>query len=110
MCDLFNLKFVFFFKQKTAYEMRISDWSSDVCSSDLARRGARCRSPPRGRAAAAREPALRPGTGARRCRLRQGRWWRFGKGLACARPREDAAIIGEQIGRASCRERGCQYV
>src|SRR3546814_2156627 len=31
---------VFFFKQKTAYEMRISDWSSDVCSSDLdARRG-----------------------------------------------------------------------
>src|SRR3546814_13664829 len=31
MCSLF----VFFFKQKTAYEMRISDWSSDVCSSDL---------------------------------------------------------------------------
>src|SRR3546814_8633878 len=29
----------FFFKQKTAYEMRISDWSSDVCSSDLGRRG-----------------------------------------------------------------------
>src|SRR3546814_2368473 len=31
----FSLLF-FFFKQKTAYEMRISDWSSDVCSSDLA--------------------------------------------------------------------------
>src|SRR3546814_9149077 len=31
---LFYLVF-FFFKQKTAYEMRISDWSSDVCSSDL---------------------------------------------------------------------------
>src|SRR3546814_13801653 len=30
---------VFFFKQKTAYEMRISDWSSDVCSSDLAKFG-----------------------------------------------------------------------
>src|SRR3546814_8050772 len=30
---------VFFFKQKTAYEMRISDWSSDVCSSDLASGG-----------------------------------------------------------------------
>src|SRR3546814_5976563 len=29
---------VFFFKHKTAYEMRISDWSSDVCSSDLAAR------------------------------------------------------------------------
>src|SRR3546814_6637945 len=34
MCWLFLL--FFFFKQKTAYEMRISDWSSDVCSSDLA--------------------------------------------------------------------------
>src|SRR3546814_8721487 len=32
----FNIHF-FFFKQKTAYEMRISDWSSDVCSSDLAK-------------------------------------------------------------------------
>src|SRR3546814_4972242 len=31
----------FFFKQKTAYEMRISDWSSDVCSSDLDRSAAR---------------------------------------------------------------------
>src|SRR3546814_15745679 len=31
-----NMRFVFLFKQKTAYEMRISDWSSDVCSSDLA--------------------------------------------------------------------------
>src|SRR3546814_9102799 len=31
----------FFFKQKTAYEMRISDWSSDVCSSDLERTGRR---------------------------------------------------------------------
>src|SRR3546814_6448399 len=31
----------FFFKQKTAYEMRISDWSSDVCSSDLVHRGGR---------------------------------------------------------------------
>src|SRR3546814_10247401 len=30
--------FIFFFKQKTAYDMRISDWSSDVCSSDLHRR------------------------------------------------------------------------
>src|SRR3546814_3720151 len=31
---------IFFFKQKTAYEMRISDWSSDVCSSDLGLGGA----------------------------------------------------------------------
>src|SRR3546814_9569918 len=34
MCILMKCV-VFFFKQKTAYEMRISDWSSDVCSSDL---------------------------------------------------------------------------
>src|SRR3546814_1369873 len=31
----FSVTYFFFFKQKTAYEMRISDWSSDVCSSDL---------------------------------------------------------------------------
>src|SRR3546814_5617932 len=37
---------LFFFKQKTAYEMRISDWSSDVCSSDLRpiAQGLRCAS------------------------------------------------------------------
>src|SRR3546814_20098684 len=35
MCLFLWLIFFFFFKQKTAYEMRISDWSSDVCSSDL---------------------------------------------------------------------------
>src|SRR3546814_6512351 len=38
LCDLFCcfcMVCFFFFKQKTAYEMRISDWSSDVCSSDL---------------------------------------------------------------------------
>src|SRR3546814_6549457 len=35
VCSLLPFVFFFFFKQKTAYEMRISDWSSDVCSSDL---------------------------------------------------------------------------
>src|SRR3546814_4305166 len=37
MYFVFSILFLvfFFFKQKTAYEMRISDWSSDVCSSDL---------------------------------------------------------------------------
>src|SRR3546814_12957535 len=58
---------VFFFKQKTAYEMRISDWSSDVCSSDLHRLGAsgasllahdRCR-PPCPAAAGAHQPGAR---------------------------------------------------
>src|SRR3546814_8269141 len=37
MCYICVVMHFFFFKQKTAYEMRISDWSSDVCSSDLAR-------------------------------------------------------------------------
>src|SRR3546814_3509955 len=35
LCCLLFICIFFFFKQKTAYEMRISDWSSDVCSSDL---------------------------------------------------------------------------
>src|SRR3546814_6070125 len=35
MCYLRGVGDICFFKQKTAYEMRISDWSSDVCSSDL---------------------------------------------------------------------------
>src|SRR3546814_2484590 len=35
MYTVLGAVFVFFFKQKTAYEMRISNWSSDVCSSDL---------------------------------------------------------------------------
>src|SRR3546814_5829648 len=41
--------FFVFFKQKTAYEMRISDWSSDVCSSDLCRRVLPGQGPARGR-------------------------------------------------------------
>src|SRR3546814_16268565 len=35
LCEVCTCSSFFFFKQKTAYEMRISDWSSDVCSSDL---------------------------------------------------------------------------
>src|SRR3546814_1776309 len=85
--------FFFFFKQKTAYEMRISDWSSDVCSSDLN---------------AGREhgvaDVLAGVVGDRPAAL--GR-----DADHPARP----AIFGEQIvdikiGRASCRERVCQYV
>src|SRR3546814_17470293 len=47
-CVVYMSFIFFFFKQKTAYEMRISDWSSDVCSSDL---------PPRIRGPVARHPA-----------------------------------------------------
>src|SRR3546814_3539080 len=46
----------FFFKQKTAYEMRISDWSSDVCSSDL-------QYPRVGRGAAPPPEGIRPASG-----------------------------------------------
>src|SRR3546814_12399836 len=53
---MFTLEF-FFFTQKTAYEMRISDWSSDVCSSDLSRRPRRVPSP------APPAPRCRPSVG-----------------------------------------------
>src|SRR3546814_7931408 len=49
---------IFFFKQKTAYEMRISDWSSDVCSSDL---GQLCRHGGRGGAGRGNEGSRRSG-------------------------------------------------
>src|SRR3546814_6271332 len=57
-----SISLFFFFKQKTAYELRISDWSSDVCSSDLKRGvGGAAGRPPAG--CQARRPgydALRP--------------------------------------------------
>src|SRR3546814_3604802 len=53
LCCLYSFYF-FFFKQKTAYEMRISDWSSDVCSSDSAGQA-----PPKRYQSAARSPATR---------------------------------------------------
>src|SRR3546814_2269587 len=56
------IRFFFFFKQKTAYEMRISDWSSDVCSSDLADA---CRNRRRARG------SVRQGPG-------RGQFWRSG--------------------------------
>src|SRR3546814_5295070 len=110
--------FFFFFKQKTAYEMRISDWSSDVCSSDLedfAARTARPRVAHRPEIVARRDAddAL---FGQARDLLPQverfvvsviaGRGQSFGReapGLGDQRPRME-------IGRASCRERVCQYV
>src|SRR3546814_5778713 len=92
------LFFLFFFKQKTAYEMRISDGSSDVCSSDLAQtRGgtADARGPVETRAPNApdQEPAFEDQTRA-------------------PQPSDLAAVTTStvEIGRASCRERVCQYV
>src|SRR3546814_10222933 len=52
--------FFFFFKQKTAYEMRISDWSSDVCSSDLYNSGGFNPSVPASQEPSAPQPAYGP--------------------------------------------------
>src|SRR3546814_9623246 len=98
----------FFFKQKTAYEMRISDWSSDVCSSDL-KHHVRIH---------LEETAIAvPGeTGIARRRRKpldrlvveaqvQHRVHHAGHGYARA-----GAHRHQKIGRASCRESVCQYV
>src|SRR3546814_6905550 len=81
LVHLFPL-FFFFFKQKTAYEMRISDWSSDVCSSDLVGR----------------------------YRLHLPRASDAQRGDQGSRDGGDGQADPHQIGRASCRERVCQYV
>src|SRR3546814_5981866 len=93
----------FFFKQKTAYEMRISDWSSDVCSSDLVRLEAFVVLAHDDQVDVVVQ-AADAGIGAGRAHV--------GKEievLAQDRMRVDR-LRQLQIGRASCRERVCQYV
>src|SRR3546814_3103610 len=87
--------FFFFFKQKTAYELRISDWSSDVCSSDLLPDGTPLTSALQRMATARRQEAATIRA--------QGQ-----KNAQIIRAEADAQA--SQIGRASCRERVCQYV
>src|SRR3546814_10867486 len=82
---------VFFFKQKTAYEMRISDWSSDVCSSDLFR-GLPIRIEQLSRMVTAKSATATK------------------KGLADGTVDIVIGTHAVQIGSASCRERVCQYV
>src|SRR3546814_4532839 len=96
---------LFFFKQKTAYEMRISDWSSDVCSSDLfvARRASEVAEVLEAADKARRETG---GTLAG--------YIAYEAGLALEQrlfplANQCSGAMG-QIGRASCRERVCQYV
>src|SRR3546814_5199322 len=86
MCSVrgYALFFFFFFKQKTAYEMRISDWSSDVCSSDL-------------------ELFKSQETIEKHRASRQG----YKHSEETKRKISESQI---EIGRASCRERVCQYV
>src|SRR3546814_7943425 len=94
----------FFFKQKTAYEMRISDWSSDVCSSDLRQSFGAVGMK---RTAAGRSVVwLALENDVPDFRM-QGATQRSGW------PRQsgaDAGANGQKIGRASCRERVCKYV
>src|SRR3546814_2839676 len=103
--------YFFFFKLMTAYDMRISDWSSDVCSSDLPR--------------VSEKSAIAQGP----CRSTQAAFDEFPvdqvpERLDILRPRVAVIdvigvfphiagkqrVIGAEIGRASCRERVCQYV
>src|SRR3546814_20406944 len=88
-----------FFKQKTAYEMRISDWSSDVCSSDLPPAAWQaCRRPPRSRPCRERGAKRHNHRSARSLPPPSSTWFPGGR----PRPAE--------LGRASCRESVCQYV
>src|SRR3546814_6941376 len=98
----------FFFEQKTAYEMRISDWSSDVCSSDLQ--------------AGRRDPGGADGDHAvdgvaGQAGLGQAVLRRLGQQRHRVVDEERVAVLPVrraevplEIGRAPCRERVCQYV
>src|SRR3546814_3246696 len=103
--------FVFFFKQKTAYEMRISDWSSDVCSSDLhpTIRAPRCKRilPTRHEDHVQNDEQRPPGS-----QIEEARDIAFGNGHAVGGQQHQQEQDWEEreIGRASCRERECQYV
>src|SRR3546814_14797922 len=98
---------MFFFKQKTAYEMRISDWSSDGALPIWADPAARLlRQRPRG--VAPGQPSVAQLSLARRRRRTPGRAGpaRLAQPLRAGR-RGD---LGEEIGRESCRERVLQHV
>src|SRR3546814_2748906 len=86
----FCLILFFFVKQKTAYEMRISDWSSDVCSSDLTQYF----------------PAADRNRTDRHALFYSVRR-DLPEGYCCSGAFRSSA---DKIGRASCRERVCQYV
>src|SRR3546814_6461957 len=93
----------FLFKQKTAYEMRISDWSSDVCSSDL---------PQRLLLGDDRLEAVEIGL-ALDVEVLVALALDDRAGLVLDKHERTGAenvLLVPQIGRASCRERVCQYV
>src|SRR3546814_6275261 len=108
-CALFI--FFCFFKQKKAYEWRISDWRSDVCSSDLVFGCVACGK--EGLALrCALEEALAPVEEARRARVQRHAVLGV---IDCRREQVSPFELAEfllhrQIGTASCRARVCQYV
>src|SRR3546814_8755504 len=105
----------FFFKQKTAYEMRISDWSSDVCSSDLVLLQMAVASvadsdgKPQGLVLTFRDIAQTAGI-VRELSFRSSHDALTGLPNRAAFTRHLRRCVSEEIGRASCRERVGQYV
>src|SRR3546814_1311221 len=98
--------------------MRISDWSSDVCSSDLISGGSMSEQKKRkiailgggvGALTSAFYLASQPGAAEKYEITVYSIGWRLGGKCATGRNPEFGNRIEEQIGRASCRERGCQY-
>src|SRR3546814_19197108 len=92
----------FFFKQKTAYELRISDWSSDVCSSDLSRRARRRAMTAHGRSRASRSSSRSAIT-----------TWPTTSSTSCSRappmrPRSEERRVGKEC-VSTCRSRWSQY-
>src|SRR3546814_9895817 len=95
---LMSVIFFFFFKQKTADEMRISDWSSDVCSSDLI-----CEKLNELRGQIAGSPVAHD-----RIRKKYKTKNTVGYSVNAFIDHQDPLDILE-IGRASCRDRVCPY-
>src|SRR3546814_5712662 len=96
--------FFFFFKQKTAYEMRISDWSSDVCSSDLAGGNHMAYGFQRRTFKSARNAVI-----AARVARHFGADFEYLIAEAMAITQQQHGFGFQfEIGRASCRERVCQ--
>src|SRR3546814_2374419 len=91
-----RLLYVFFFKQKTAYEMRISDWSSDVCSSDLT--APRNAAPPRTQRLLEVCATPEPEDSIDRARLKRGR-----RDLRALRRSEERRVGKECV--STCRSR-----
>src|SRR3546814_4801210 len=91
----------FFVKQKTAYEMRNSDWSSDVCSSDL---GVKCvlRTKPK--------PSYTTTILAVSIYHTEEKRRSIARSTRDLAQRKNQSRRSPQIGRASCRERVCKYV